>query len=87
MKLRMTSPEAKLLIGCRAPVLSIHESALRAEVGVPRLREQVDPQLKRNTLLIPGPDQDEHASIFVVVADQELRECGACRLGERPGDF
>ena len=56
------------------------------EVGVARLGEQVQPELEGDTLLIPGPDQDELASIVVILADQEPRELGACRLGERPGE-
>ena len=55
------------------------------EVAVPRLGEQIHPELERNALRIPGPDQDELASIVVVFANEEPRECGACRLGERPG--
>jgi hypothetical protein len=70
----------------RAGAVDRRLGALR-EVDVPSLSEQVHPELKRNTLLIPGPDQDERASIVVVVADQELRDRGTFLLGERLGDL
>ena len=87
MKLRVISTESKLRIGRRTPVLSTHESALRAKLVYRAWVNRSNRSSNGNTLLIPGPDQDEHASIVVVVADQEPRELGTCRLGERPGDL
>src|SRR5208337_3987316 len=60
------------VIADRLPRSGAVDPRVRAsrEAGEPSLGEQVDPQLERNPLRIAGPDQDEHASIFVVAADQ-----------------
>jgi hypothetical protein len=49
------------------------DPCLRAprEVAVPGLGEQIEPELERHTLRIPGPDQDKGAPLVVVLADEE----------------
>ena len=53
------------------------------EIEVPRLGEEIEPQFERELLLVPGPDQYEHAPVPVIVADEEPGKCGASRIRDR----